>query len=195
MRVPGVFGRLVVVLVLFGVLAEPALSKVAQEVTIDVSSAGAGTAVDSRLFRSSGLLLPESQCVPDCSGWQITGVQSDDALVQPPGGAAIEGRFVRPASQVSLLVAPRLQGTARYTLRVFGGDGRALAEQSLTVTQDFGDPANTGFGYFSLGVSGLARPAHSFRLENVFVRSSFPGNTEIPFGVSSISFTHFPGAR
>ena len=105
------------------------------------------------------------------------------------------GQFVRPAAQVSVLVAPRLQGTARYVLRVFGADGRPLAEQSVTVTQDFGDPANTGFGSFSLAVRGLARPAASFTVESIFVRSSFPGTSEIPFGISSISFAHFPGAK
>jgi hypothetical protein len=36
----------------------------------------------------------------------------------------------------------------------------------------------------------LGRPAKSFELDNVFVRSSF-SNTVIPYGVSSISYTHW----
>lgn len=196
MRIPpGLLARLVVGLVLFGVAAEPALSKVASDVTIDVSGAGVGTSVDSRLFRADGLVLPESQCVPDCAGWQIVGVQGDEALPQPPGLGQLEGRFVRPVSELSLRVAPSLQGTARYLLRVFGAGGRALAEQSLTVTQDFGDPANTGFGYFEIGVSGLTRPALSFSLESSFVRSSFPENTAIPYGVASLSFAHWSAVQ
>jgi hypothetical protein len=74
-------------------------------------------------------------------------------------------------------------------LRVYGANGRLLAERSLTVTQDFGDPENTGFGFFSIGVTDLARGAKSFVLDNVFVRSSFPGTTSIPYGVASITYS------
>ena len=54
-----------------------------------------------------------------------------------------------------------------------------------------GDPANSGFGYFTMTLTNLPGPAGSFALDNVFVRSSFPQNGVIPFGVSSITYTHW----
>jgi hypothetical protein len=184
------FARLTVVLALVGFAAEPASGKVAQETTIDFSTIGFGTVFDPLTFQSEGLVFPVEQCAPACGDWVIGMVQGDEVLTQPPGLGPIEGRFTRPVSELSLLVAPSLQGTATYVLRVYAANGRLLAERSLTVTQDFGDPQNTGFGFFSIGVTDLARHAKSFVLDNVFVRSSFPGTTSIPYGVASITYSH-----
>jgi len=95
----------------------------------------------------------------------------------------VTATFARPISELSVRVAPALQGTALYLLNAFAESGALLATTSVTVTQDEGDPANSGSGYFTM--SG------SFALDNVFVCSSFPQNVAIPFGVSSITYTHW----
>ena len=187
------FFLLTVVVALVGVAVEPASAYVARasSVTIDFSAAGgSGTVFDPMSFRSEGIVFPEEQCAPACGDWVIGVVQGDEVLTQPPGLGPIVGRFTRPVSELSLQVAPSLQGTARYVLRVYAANGRPLAERSITVTQDFGDPENTGFGYFTIGVSDLDRRAKSFTLDNVFVRSSFPETTFVTYGVSSITFAH-----
>lgn len=185
---------LLVTVSLFGVLAAPAGAKVGdQAATIDFSDVGFGNVVDAGFYRSDGLLFPEEQCGSACADWRIGFVQGDEALVQPRPLGPIEGTFTRPVSGLSFSVAPAFQGTATYFLKVYGASGRLLADTSVTVTEDYGDPENMGFGYFTIGVSELAEPAKSFVLDNVFVRSSFPTNPVIPYAVSSISFTHWRG--
>ena len=184
----------VAALALAGLTAGSASARVAKgaDVTADFSEVGVGNVMDSRFFHSSGLTFPEEQCQPDCASWAIEQIQGDAALPQPPGRRPIVGRFSRPVSAVSLRVAPSLQGTAVYVLRAFSADGRVVDERAMSVTQDFGDPANTGFAYFTIGVSGLRHPAKWFAIDNIFVRSSF-GGTFVSYGVASVSFTQWPG--
>ena len=66
-----------------------------------------------------------------------------------------------------------------------------LATTSTTVTQDFGDPDNVGFGYIDLSLDDLPAPAKRLTLESIFVRSSFEFVDAIDFGVSSIAYTHW----
>lgn len=56
-------------------------------------------------------------------------------------------------------------------------------------------PANTGFGYFTVSLVNLPRPAKRFSFDHVFVRSSVPTNTFIPYGISEISYVHMGRAR
>jgi hypothetical protein len=163
------------------------------EVTIDFSSFGAGDIFQPDFYRAQGIRFPPQRCgSAGCDNWSIVHiVQGDDALLGEPRFGPIKANFTKPISDLSLQVAPALQGTATYVLKAFAQSGKLVATASVTVTQDFGDPANTGFGYFTISLRNLRRPAKSFTLENVFVRSSFPLNTEIPYGVSSISYTRW----
>ena len=164
-----------------------------REVTIDFSSYGAGRVFDPEFYRDDGIRFPPERCgSAGCDAWFVGFVQSDAALVQTPLLGPIQATFTRPVSDLSLRVAPSLQGTATFVLKAFAGSGEVLAETSVTVTQDFGDPANTGFGYFTVSLMDLPHPAKSFTLDSVFVRSSF-GWTEIPYGVSSITYVHWGG--
>lgn len=166
------------------------------EVTVDFSSYGAGRVFDPTFYRHEGLVFPAERCGPaGCDSWFVGFVQGDAALVQTPLLGPVEATFTRPVSNLSLRVAPSLQGTATYTLKAFSASGHLIESSSLTVTEDFGDPANTGFGYFTISLVHLAEPAKRFTLDNVFVRSSFPGITEIPYGVSSISYRQWSGAH
>jgi len=73
-----------------------------------------------------------------------------------------------------------VQGTAAYT---------------LIVAQDSGDPENGLPGYFNIELTDLSQRAQTFTLENQFIRSSFPQNTQIPFGVSSFTYTTTRGGH
>ena len=61
-----------------------------------------------------------------------------------------------------------------------------MATKVVVVTQDEGDPANQGFGYFPIDLGRLSRAAVSFTLRLRFIRSSYgtpecspPGPPEI----------------
>lgn len=163
-----------------------------RDVTIDFTSFGLGTVFEPDFYRSDGIRFPSKRCgSAGCDTWFIAHIiQGDDALLGETRFGPVKATFTRPISSLSLRVAPALQGTATYVLSAFAGSGKLLATTSVTVTQDFGDPANTGFGYFMVSLTNLPKPAKSFTLDNVFVRSSF-SNTDIPYGVSSISYTHW----
>jgi hypothetical protein len=165
------------------------------EASVDFSSHGFG-ALDPDFYRSDGIVFPGEQCgAAGCMPPEVVLTQDDAALVGLPRFGPVEARFTRPISAISLRVAPRLQGTATYTLRAFAGSGELVDSVSVTVTQDFGDPENTGFGYFTISLEQLDSPAKSFTLDSVFVRSSFPFNQEIDYGISSIVFTHWPDTQ
>jgi hypothetical protein len=164
----------------------------ARNVTIDFTSFGAVQKVfEADFYRSDGIRFAPQQCgTAGCRRLSVELIQGDTALMGEPQFGPVKARFTRPVSDVSLRVAPALQGTVTYTLKAFAASGELLGTTSLTVTQDFGDPANTGFGYVTLSLPNLPRPANSFTFHSVFVRSSVPTNTEIPYGVASISYTH-----
>jgi len=162
----------------------------AQRVTVDFTSFGEGQFFEPTFYRSDGILFPAQACGPaGCTAWFVGFIQGDDALVGTPSFGPVQATFTRPISDLSVVVAPGIQGTATYVLSAFAVSGELLGTTSVTVTQDIGDPANSGYGYFTIGLTNLPGPAKSFTLDNVFVRSSFPQNTEIPYGVSSISYS------
>jgi len=170
----------------------PSFSVGASAVTIDFTSYGEGKVFQPDFYRSDGIVFPAERCgSAGCDTWFVGFTQGDVALDGEPSRGPVQATFTRPISDVSLRVAPRAQGTATYTLSVFAASGELLATTAVTVTQDFGDPANSGFGYFTISLTNLPSPAKRFTLENVFVRSSFPSNPEIAYGVSSISYTHW----
>jgi hypothetical protein len=110
-------------------------------------------------------------------------VQGDNALVGPVAGK-VSGGF----KSLSAQVAPALQGTAAYTLTAYK-QGKEITSTTITVTQDEGDPTTGPFGYFTVSIGPLPKKADSFSLSNEFIRSSFPQNNSIEFGVSSITFS------
>jgi hypothetical protein len=164
----------------------------AREVTIDFSSYGFGKIFEPAFYRPDGIAFPAERCgSAGCTQWFVGFFQGDAALAGEPWFGPVQATFARPISDLSLRVAPGLQGTATYALNVFAASGRLLATTSVTVTQDFGDPANSGPGYFTITLPNLPGPAKSFTLDNVFVRSSFPQTVAIPYGISSITYTHW----
>jgi hypothetical protein len=126
-----------------------------------------------------------------CGILEVGFVQGDAALRQRPFAGAMEATLSRPVSDIAVRFAPMTQGTATYVLTAYGASGAALATTSTTVTQDFGDPDNVGFGYIDLSLDDLPAPAKRLTLESIFVRSSFDFVDAIDFGVSSIAYTHW----
>ena len=164
-----------------------------REVTIDFSTYGSDRVFDPEYYGADGIRFPSETCgSAGCAASYIGFIQGDAALSQTPLLGPIQATFTRPVSDLSLRVAPSIQGTATYVLKAFAASGEVVGETSVTVTQDFGDPANTGFGYFTLSLRDLPRPAKSFTVDSVFVRSSF-GLTAISYGVSSITYAHWGG--
>ncbi len=176
-------------LVTAGVLAFSAGSAGAshQVVTIDFSSHGGGF-FDPRFYESQGIVFPLEECSSiGCLPWFVSPLfQGDAALVRSTPDGKIEATFTSPVASLSLMAAPDAQGTAEYTLTAFGS-GAVVGSTSVTVTQDTGDPEDTGFGYFRIELADLVSPATRFTLENRFIRSSFGGD-RINFGVSSITY-------
>ena len=142
---------------------------------IDFSKHGGGP-LDRKFFKRDGIVFS--------SGSYVGYVQGDDALVGP-----IAGKLSPKATGVSARIAPANQGTATYTLTTYDSAGQVVAATSVTVTQDLGDPANSGWGYFTLSQSSLPSNAASFEVTNAFVRSSYPNVTFVSFAVSSIAVT------
>jgi hypothetical protein len=158
------------VVCLVGITA-PAASAAKQTSTIiDFSQAGQGP-FDQSYF--SGVRFTE--------GTFVGYVQGDDALVGTVAGSA-KKKF----TSISADFAPTTQGTAIYTLTVYRSN-KAVGSNSVTVTQDTGDPETGPFGYATISLTGLPKEADSFRLRNSFVRSSYSHVTLIEFGTASIS--------
>jgi hypothetical protein len=161
-------------------------------VTIDFTSFGVGKVFQPDFYKMDGIRFSEQQCgAAGCRPWSVDLIQGDAALLGEPPFGTLKATLTRPISDLSLQVAPGLQGTVIYVLKAFSASGKLLRRTGVTVTQDFGDPANTGFGYVTVRLTNLPRPAKSFTFQSVFVRSSFPTNPEIPYGISSISYTHW----
>jgi hypothetical protein len=173
------------------------LSGVAQRrVTIDFTSFGIGSPWQPDFYKSEGIRFTRQQCgAAGCRDLSVDLFQGDAALQGEPPFGPIRATFTRPVSDLSLEVAPGLQGTVIYVLKAFSASGKLLGTTRLRVTQDFGDPANTGFGYVTVSLPNLPKAAKSFTLQSVFVRSTFPLNTEIPYGIGSISYSHWSGRR
>jgi len=142
--------------------------------TIDFSTAGQGT-FQPNFFKSQDLVITQGDFV----GF----VQGDEALIGP-----VAGTFHPAVCGISVRVAPAFQGTAAYTLRAYSASGKVVGSTTLIVTQDIGEPDGGSTGYFVIELPVLSQKAQTFTLENQFIRSSFPQNTQISFGVSSITY-------
>lgn len=179
-------GGLATVAAAFVLLAVAGPLGATHQVTIDFSTHGFGV-FDPRFYEAEGIVFPLERCgSAGCDTWFVGHVQDFDALVGNTLLGPITATFTAPVSSLSMQVAPSLQGTAEYTLTAFAS-GSVVARASVTVTEDTGDPADTGFGYFTIDLGTLPRPATSFTLDSRFVRSSFP-ITNIEYAVRSIAY-------
>ena len=143
--------------------------------TVDFSISGEGS-FQPNSFKGQGLVFTKGDFV----GF----VQGEQALIGP-----VAGTFHPSVCSISVRVAPAFQGTAAYTLRAYSASGKVVGSRTVIVTQDIGDPENGAPGYFAIELTDLSQKAQTFTLENQFIRSSFPQNTQISFGVSSITYT------
>jgi hypothetical protein len=142
----------------------------AKNTTIDFSEHGEGE-FDQTFF--SGVEFTEGSFV----GY----IQGDQALV-----GDLSGTTKKKFSSIAATFAPAGQGTATYTLAAYKGKA-LLGSSSVTITQDVGEPASDPFCYETITLGNLDKKADSFRLDNRFVRSSFPDITVIEFGTASIT--------
>jgi hypothetical protein len=159
------------------------------DVTIDFSTYGEGV-FDPFFYADDGIVFASPRCGPSgCVDLFVSSlVQGDAALIGDSVFGPITARFAVPVTSLSVQVAPAFQGTATYTLSAYKKSGKVLARQSLTVTQDEGDPdPGPDAGYFPLTLDSLHK-ASSFSLDAVFVRSSSEQITLMEYGVSSIEF-------
>jgi hypothetical protein len=189
------FALAVVSLMTLTVAASPSQGAVgvgAPSVSIYFASHDIGN-LEPDFYRLDGLVFAPQQCgVAGCTDWFVSGpIQGDQALIIAPEYGPVQASFTRPVSDLSVRFAPGLQGTATYTLTAFDGAGNAIGSATVTLTEDFGDPENEGFGYHEIALNDLPAPARSFTFDNRFVRSSFSNITSIGYGVSSISYRHW----
>lgn len=151
--------------------------------TIDMSDHGVGP-FDQNYFASQGVVFTEGDFV----GY----VQGDEALIFDRANG-ITGLFKSAAvKSISVDIAPWSQGTWSYRLSALNGLSEILASKSIVVTQDPGDPDHSGFGYFSIGLSGLKGVA-GFNIYSTFIRStstSILGDNEA--ALASMSFSRVP---
>jgi hypothetical protein len=174
-------------------LVPAAAAQPATAVTIDFSTAPQSPeAFPKDFYAQEGIVFTESR--------NVGSIQGDEAL---GGGPTVAGTFTAPIIRLSLEAAPAFQGTAEYTLTAFDRAGQVVETRAVVVTEDEGDPENQGFGYFTVDLGTLPRPATSFTFRNRFVRSSFgtPDCGGVPvercfsYGVRSITFTVAPNNK
>jgi hypothetical protein len=149
-------------------------------VTIDMSDHGGGT-FNRDYFQNEGVVFTEGDFV----GY----VQGDDALIFDQNNG-LSGLFtLGPVTDISVEIAPWLQGTWAYRLAALDGLSSIIDSEAIVVTQDTGDPEHSGFGYFSIELTGLPG-AVGFLVESTFIRTSYgttPGNNVA--ALSEMSFT------
>lgn len=163
----------------------------ARGVTVDFSSFGDGKVFQPDFYRSDGIRFLEQCGTTGCAPWFIGCCPAAIVVGEDVVDAPLKATFTRPISDLSLRAGLGFQGTVTLILSAFDASDHLLATTSVTVTQDEGDPANMGFDDVTVSLANLSKPAKSFSLVNVFVRSSFPQFTHIPVDVSSISYTHW----
>lgn len=158
-------------------------------VTVDFSSiadcpASCPVSIDATTFASQGIVFT-------VSNGGVGLIQGDEALGSFGPGEKIAASFITPQSLTNLSVqlAPTSQGTRLYTLTGYNAALIPVGSVSRQVTQDFGDPENTGFGYFSLVLDPITEPVSSFEVSSVFIRSSFgPCCQGAGYGVASVTW-------
>ena len=178
----------------FAIALLPAASaEPAKAATIDFSTAPqAPEPFPKDFYAQQGIVFTEAS--------NVGNIQGDEAL----GGApTVAGVFTAPIIRLSLEAAPAFQGTAEYTLTAFDRAGLVVDSRAVVVTEDEGDPAHQGFGYFTVDLGTLPRPATSFTFRSRFLRSSFgtpdcggePVERCFSYGVRSITFTVAPNSQ
>lgn len=154
----------------------------ATPITIDMSSHGLGS-FNQSYFMSDGVVFTE--------GNSVGFTQGDESLIFDFNGG-VAGLFAPvPVTSVSVRIAPRLQGTWAYRLAATDVLSNIIDSKTILVTQDVGDPEHSGFGYFSIELSGLPG-AVGFFAESTFIRSSSGSGNNNDAALSSMSFTPFP---
>jgi hypothetical protein len=180
----------VVVAVVATALVSATNAQPAKAVTIDFSTAPQfPEPFPKDFYAEQGIVFTE--------GSNVGVIQGDEALGGAPTIAAF---FTTPITSLSLEAAPAFQGTAEYTLTAFDQTGQAVASTATVVTQDLGDPADQGSGYFTVDLGTLPRAATSFTFRSRFIRSSFgtpncgdePVDRCFSYGVRTITFTAAP---
>lgn len=159
--------------------SRPALA----DVIIDFSALRDGPSDNSDFFADLGVSFRRPL--------ELGFVQGDDAVLVGSLGA-LAGDFARRATSVSAFVAPAFQGTADYTLAALDASSHLIASTTIRITQDIGDPLDTGPGYVPIRLGTLSQPVQAFSLSSEFVGSSFPQVRFIDFGVSSLQFSPVP---
>ncbi|MBL4740604.1 MAG: hypothetical protein JKY12_06395 [Sneathiella sp.] len=175
----------------------PAVLTAATITTIDFSTLLTFDACpcDPRISFSGDEYISEGVVFDEASDTMLW-VQGDDAIgpgepwAASPTNEFISGHFTaeKDLTSLSVRLAPTAQGTYEYTLNIFDKFDDLISTTSLIVTQDLGDLSNTGFGYFSLNMTGLFINVASFDVRGSFIRSSH-NNPYTVFGMSSMSFT------
>lgn len=152
-------------------------------ITVDMSDHGGGT-FDQEYFKPQGVIFTD--------GGFIGYVQGDDALIFDQSNG-ITGLFAPAAvTSISVDIAPWLQGTWAYRLAALDVLSNIIDSETILVTQDSGDPENSGSGYFSIELAGLPG-AVGFLVDSTYIRDSHgnaPGNNIA--ALSSMSFTTVP---
>jgi hypothetical protein len=181
------------VVVCASVLVPAAHAQTTGAVTIDFSTAPQFPETFPKdFYEQQGIVFTEA--------FNVGLVQGDSALA---GAPTVAGVFTAPIIQLSLEAAPGFQGTAEYTLTAFDRAGQVVASRAVVVTEDEGDPAHQGFGYFTVDLGTLPRPATSFTFRSRFIRSSFgtpdcggePVENCFSYGVRSIRFAVAPNNK
>jgi hypothetical protein len=161
----------------------------AEPITLDFSEPGVGP-FDPNYFGTKGVLFQP--------GLSVGFVQGDEALISnsfgPSGPFAhsITGRFASEieVASISIRVALTFQYVSDLTLGIFDRDTNLINRTILRLNQIEGDPGFMGFGYHTVDVTSLTRPASFFVILNQFVRSPTAVGSE--FGVSEIAITPVP---
>jgi hypothetical protein len=161
----------------------------ARTATIDFSAIGSGNNMPHDYFVPQGVSFAPQQCYgsPTCHPWFVGWIQGDDAIGGGQYGGPIVGRFIWPASDVSVAVAPVYQFKAKYVLTAFDATGGLIARKVIVESQDQGLPGlSQPYGYFTMDLTNLTRPACSFSIRTYFVATSYPANKFADFGMDTI---------
>jgi hypothetical protein len=165
-----------------------ASSRHAQTAVVDFSAIGSGNNMPPDYFEPEGVQFAPQQCYgsPACHPWFVGWIQGDDAIGGGQYGGPIVAQFIWPVADVSVSVAPAYQFKAKYVLTAFDADGGLVARKVIVESQDQGLPGLSPFGYFTISLENLTRPACRFSIRTYFVAASNPANKIADFGLSTI---------
>src|SRR5664279_102492 len=94
---------------------------------IDFSTHGDGP-FDPAFYKHDGITFTETSA----GRFIVALTQGDDSLIQYPENVVqFGGTLIPPVSSLSVRLAPRLQGTAEYTLTTFDSSGKLIVRDSV----------------------------------------------------------------